>query len=72
MDRERLSSFGDRIRTERERQGLSQGELARKAGLSRTTVNRAERGVVGLNVINVHRIAEALGLTVADLFAVAS
>lgn len=40
--------LGALLRRARERSGLSQGDLARMAGLSRATVNYAERGRVGI------------------------
>lgn len=72
MPDERLSAFGDRIRRERERRGLSQEDLAKLAGLSRTTINRAERGVINLRVVNAVCIAQGLGMTPQDLFTAAS
>ena len=52
----------------RARSRLSQTELAERAGVSRPTISRIERasGDVGIDVIQ--RIADALGVAVADLF----
>ncbi|MBV8580090.1 MAG: helix-turn-helix transcriptional regulator, partial [Candidatus Eremiobacteraeota bacterium] len=53
----------------RARARLSQEALAERAGISRPTVSRIERGTagdVGLDVIQ--RIADALDLAIADLF----
>jgi len=46
--REESGQLGDRIRALRERQGLSQGALARKLGLNVSTVVAWERGRVRL------------------------
>jgi transcriptional regulator with XRE-family HTH domain len=44
--RQESDLLGDRIRTLRERQGLSQSALAAKLGLNTSTVNAWERGRV--------------------------
>jgi transcriptional regulator with XRE-family HTH domain len=57
----------------RARARLSQQAFAERAGISRPTVSRIERGIaddVGLDVLE--RIAGALGVSVADLFVLAS
>ncbi len=63
-----LAHFGKRVRTLRERLGLSQEELADKAGIHRTYIGGVERGERNLGLKNVFRIAKALGVTVTDLF----
>lgn len=63
-----LTHFGRRVRALRERLGLSQEELADKAGIHRTYVGGVERGERNLGLKNVFRIAKALGVTVTDLF----
>jgi len=55
-----LRSFGANVRTERERIGISQEELAFRCGLHRTYVGSVERGERNLGLINVVRIAKAL------------
>lgn len=55
-----LKRFGARIRKERERLGISQEELADRAGLHRTYIGGVERGERNLGVINLLRIARAL------------
>ena len=52
----------------RERLGLSQAELARRAGLSRQVVNMVERGRIVPSVLTALALAEALECAVADLF----
>ncbi len=63
-----LALFGKRVRTLRERLGLSQEDLADKAGIHRTYVGGVERGERNLGLKNVIRIARALGVTVSELF----
>lgn len=57
-----------RVQAIRERLGLSQSELARRAGLSRQIVNLVEHGRVVPSVLTGLALAEALECTVADLF----
>jgi transcriptional regulator with XRE-family HTH domain len=52
----------------RARARLSQEQLAERAGISRPTISRIERGAGAVGVDVVQRIADALGVTVASLF----
>lgn len=63
----RLRHLGDRIREERTRRGLSQEELAHRAGLHRTYIGSVERGERNITVGNVHLIADTLGLHAGEL-----
>jgi transcriptional regulator with XRE-family HTH domain len=47
---------------------LSQEQLAQRAGVSRPTISRIERSAADVRVGVVQRIADALGVSVADLF----
>lgn len=62
-----LQKFGDRVRTHRERLGISQEELAARAELHRTYVGGVERGERNISLLNLLRIAQALGVSPADL-----
>ncbi|HYV48445.1 MAG TPA: helix-turn-helix transcriptional regulator [Myxococcaceae bacterium] len=68
MARSDLQRFGARIRAERERRGLSQEEFAARAGLHRTYLGGVERGERNLGLLNVFRIARALGVPPSTLF----
>lgn len=59
--------FGDRVRELRVAQGLSQEVLAQKAGLHRTYIGGIERGERNISLLNIHKIAIALNLSVLDL-----
>lgn len=63
-----LLSFGSHVRTIRQKKGLSQEDLAHLAGLDRTYMGGVERGERNLGLINLKKIADALGVTVKDLF----
>ena len=60
--------FGRRVRTLRKRKGLSQEQLALRCGLDRTYVGGVERGERNISIVNIEKIARAIGLTLKDLF----
>jgi transcriptional regulator with XRE-family HTH domain len=60
--------FGERIRTLRQDRGLSQERLAEMAGVHRTYLSSLERGERNVSLDNIIAIAEALGVSPADLF----
>ena len=57
-----------RVRERRLELGISQEELAVRAGLHRTYVSDIERGNRNIAITNVVRLADALELPVADVF----
>jgi transcriptional regulator with XRE-family HTH domain len=61
--------FGDRVRELRRRKGISQEALADLAGLHRTYLGGIERGERNPDLVNIGRIADALGVPLAELFA---
>lgn len=60
--------FGRRLRGIRQERGLSQEELAFKAGLHRTYVSSAERGQRNVGLVNIGRLAQALDIEIGELF----
>ena len=57
------------IRARREQLRMTQEELARKSGISRSTVSALENGTAHSTVVStLQKIAYALDTTVADLF----
>lgn len=68
MSQTDLQRFGSRVRAERERLGVSQEELADRAGMHRTYLGGVERGERNVGLLNVLRIARALGIKPAVLF----
>ena len=59
--RERI---GARVKALRLMAGLSQDELAQRAGLQRTHIGRIEGGKYSVNIETLQAIAEAFGMTV--------
>jgi transcriptional regulator with XRE-family HTH domain len=64
-----LVRFGQTVRKRRVELGLSQEGLAERADLHRTYVADIERGVRNLSLRNIEKLARALELSMADLFA---
>lgn len=61
-------ALGARIRELRQRRGLSVGELATAASVSKSLVSQIERGVASPSIDTVRRVASALELPVFALF----
>jgi transcriptional regulator with XRE-family HTH domain len=66
--RERLEPFGLRVRELREKRKLTQEELADLSGLNRPYLTLVESGKENISVVNLLAIANALGVTPAELF----
>ncbi len=60
--------FGAVVRTYRKTQGHSQEAFADACGLHRTYIGAIERGERNVSIDNIARIADALGVRIADLF----
>lgn len=68
QDRENIARlFGDALRAARNDAGLSQEELAFRAGVDRTFVSRAERGVRQPALATVFQLAQGLGIRASEL-----
>ena len=60
--------FGQRLRELRRERGLSQEELAFRAGLHRTYVSSVERGQRNVALVNLEKLSRVLEIDIADLF----
>lgn len=60
--------FGTRVRARRTELGWSQRLLAERSGLDWSYVAQVERGERNIALLNIHRLADALGVAVADFF----
>jgi transcriptional regulator with XRE-family HTH domain len=68
MENKILKQFGKQIRKLRREQGLSQEELALEAKLDRTYIGGVERGERNVSLLNIMKIAKALGVSPDELF----
>jgi transcriptional regulator with XRE-family HTH domain len=66
-----LVKLGVSVRARRKAQGLSQEALADAAGIDRSHMGKIERGERNVTLLNVVRIAAAMGCRPSDLLAVA-
>jgi transcriptional regulator with XRE-family HTH domain len=62
-----LVRFGARLRRVRTAKGISQERLAELAGLHRTYVSSVERGSRNISLLNIDKLAVALGVPMARL-----
>ena len=62
-----LGTFGARVRWARLDLGWSQEELAFRSGLHRTYVGAVERGEHNVALLNLRKLAAALGRSAGDL-----
>jgi transcriptional regulator with XRE-family HTH domain len=65
-----LTILADNVRRKRLRQGLSQEELAEKAGFHRTYIGMIERAERNITLRNLERLAGALECSIAELITV--
>ena len=72
MDESRIAQiqkqFGARVREIRKQKQLSQEALALACALDRTYIGGVERGERNISIINIYKIAEALGVDAKELF----
>jgi transcriptional regulator with XRE-family HTH domain len=72
MDEEQARELGQRLRERREQLGLTTRVVAARAGTSHSTVVRLEQGFYEAPPADkLSRVAEALGLSLADVYALA-
>jgi len=62
-----LVRFGQRVREERLKQGLSQEQLAELAGVHRTYIGMIERAEKNITLENIEKLAKALNLKPEEL-----
>ena len=63
-----LTRFGLRVRELRLAAGLSQEQLAERAGLHRTYIGGIERGERNVAILNIVQLARALRVRPSELF----
>lgn len=68
MKKQIVIKFGQRVRKERIKQGLSQEELATRAGVHRTYIGMIERAEKNITLENIEKLCKALNLKLQDIF----
>lgn len=64
-----LKQFGELLKAIRKQQGISQEDLAQKAGFSRSYYTEIETGKRNISLLNLYRLSDALGIPLAELLA---
>ncbi len=67
MQSKLLLKFGQQVRKHRTAIGLSQEDLAEKAGVHRTYIGMIERAEKNITLGSIEKIAEALGVPIDKL-----
>lgn len=67
MSKTTLEKFGEKVREKRLRLGLSQEQLASRAGVHRTYIGMIERAEKNITLENIKKIANALSISISDL-----
>ena len=67
-DNKFIKRFGLRLKEIRKQKGISQEDLAFKAGFEFSQISRIERGVVNSSISHVVAIAKALKVSPKELF----
>lgn len=60
-------AFGARLREMRKQKGFSQEGLALACGLDRTYIGGVERGERNISLVNIQKIADAIGVSPSEL-----
>lgn len=67
MPRRLIITIGDRVRKLRDNAGMTQFDLAAKAGVKPGTIHRLESNKGNSSLVSLHKIAVALGVTIDSL-----
>lgn len=67
MKKDILLKFGNKVRTERHKQNMSQEEFSDLVGVHRTYIGMIERGEKNITLENIDKIAKALKIPISEL-----
>jgi len=68
VENEVIDQVGVRLRATRKARGMSTGQLAEAAGVTRGFLSQLERGMTSASIVTIVRICTALGMRVGELF----
>lgn len=67
-DKQLLVDFGRKVQNRRKELGISQEELAFRAGFHRTYIGMIERAERNITLGNIKKLADALEIRITELF----
>ena len=67
MKAEIIVQFGQNVQRLRKELGLSQAQLAERAGVHRTYIGMIERAEKNITLCNIEKIADALNVSIKEL-----
>ncbi|MEO9485324.1 MAG: helix-turn-helix transcriptional regulator [Ekhidna sp.] len=67
MENDKLILLGERIKKAREKQGLTQEQLAYSIGKDQPSINRVEKGKINPSYLYLLELADGLGVSVKEL-----
>lgn len=65
-----IKAFGKRLKSIRQKKGLTQLDLELESGISRTEISRIENGQKNIEFFTIVKLAEALDIDIAKFFIV--
>jgi transcriptional regulator with XRE-family HTH domain len=63
-----IKAFGKRLKSIRQKKGLTQLDLELESGISRTEISRIENGLKNIEFYTIVKLAEALGVSLSEFF----
>lgn len=63
-----IKAFGKRLKSIRQKKGLTQLDLELESGISRTEISRIENGLKNIEFYTIVKLAEALNVSLGELF----
>lgn len=63
-----IKAFGKRLKSIRQKKGLTQLDLELESGISRTEISRIENGLKNIEFYTIVKLAEALDVPLVELF----
>lgn len=63
-----IKAFGKRLKTIRQKKGLTQLDLELESGISRTEISRIENGQKNIEFFTIVKLADALDIDIAKFF----
>ena len=67
VDMSIMIKFGKKVKATRLKKRMSQGDIARKLGVSANYISQIERGVENLSLKGIEKLAKAIDVSISEL-----